>query len=259
MSDSLSFDRAAAYYDETRAFPPGVAEQAAALMAEVGGLDLTQTVLEVGVGTGRIALPLTAHVRAVVGVDLSRAMMARLVAKWRGERVYLGQADAVRLPFAAGRFPAAIAVHVFHLIPAWREALADLARVLEPEGVLLSAWTEGDDTYQPVWDAYRAAIAPRHGQQRGARYEDRGAFLAETAWRLIRDERFVYVDAQPPALLLDRLERRVWSRSWTVSDAELAAGVAAARAAALAHFGDLDRPVASQITFRVQAARPPRV
>jgi len=43
--------------------------------------------LELGVGTGRIALPLTARGIRVAGIDLSEAMASRLRAKSGGERV----------------------------------------------------------------------------------------------------------------------------------------------------------------------------
>jgi ubiquinone/menaquinone biosynthesis C-methylase UbiE len=45
--------------------------------------------LELGIGTGRIALPLARRSVAVHGIDLSRAMVARLRAKPGGEAIGL--------------------------------------------------------------------------------------------------------------------------------------------------------------------------
>src|SRR3954468_5578760 len=112
-NESVAFDRAADYYDRTRGFPPGVERDVAALMARVGVLTAASRVLEIGVGTGRIALPLAPHVRAYVGIDLARAMMDRLHAKRAGEPIYLTQGDVTRLPFPNAAFDAVIAVHVF--------------------------------------------------------------------------------------------------------------------------------------------------
>ncbi len=78
---SVSFDRAAAFYDATRltAFE-GIEDAIAVLDAHLpeGG-----TTLEIGVGTGALALPLARVGRRVVGVDLSGAMLAKLVEKDR--------------------------------------------------------------------------------------------------------------------------------------------------------------------------------
>ena len=127
----VGFDRAAEYYDATRGFPPGVEHRVADLIAETAALTPDACVLEVGVGTGRIARPLARRVRGVVGVDISGAMMKRLQAQ-RGHAaetgwIELALADAARLPFPDDSFDAAIGVHVFHLIPNWREVLSELA------------------------------------------------------------------------------------------------------------------------------------
>ena len=53
----------------------------------LAGFALGGTALELGVGTGRIALPLAARGIRVHGIDLSEAMVARLHAKLGGERV----------------------------------------------------------------------------------------------------------------------------------------------------------------------------
>jgi SAM-dependent methyltransferase len=63
----------AGFYD--RLFPPGdAAEQTAARLAELHPGDGSPA-LELGVGTGRIALPLSERTGEVVGVDLSRDML----------------------------------------------------------------------------------------------------------------------------------------------------------------------------------------
>ena len=87
MNDDGYFDeRIAASYDESEAadFEPAVVDPAVDLLVELaeGG-----RALELGIGTGRIALPLARRGVPVHGIDLSKAMVARLRAKPDGEDI----------------------------------------------------------------------------------------------------------------------------------------------------------------------------
>lgn len=53
MSDqSITFDGAVGYYDQTRGFPPGEEQGVAALFVQAGRLGRTSCVLEIGWGPG---------------------------------------------------------------------------------------------------------------------------------------------------------------------------------------------------------------
>src|SRR5687767_1296297 len=107
MTDSIKFDRAAEYYDRTRALPDDVnARQAELLMAELAG---AERVLEVGIGTGRIAVTLDLP---IIGLDLSRPMMG--VLRTKTSAIPLVEGDGTRLPFPDARFDAAYVAHVLH-------------------------------------------------------------------------------------------------------------------------------------------------
>jgi SAM-dependent methyltransferase len=84
--DGYFGERVAATYDDpsTEAFKPSVVDAAVGVLAELadGG-----RALELGIGTGRIALPLARRGVPVHGIDLSRAMVARLRAKPGGDAV----------------------------------------------------------------------------------------------------------------------------------------------------------------------------
>jgi SAM-dependent methyltransferase len=95
--------------------------------------------LEIGIGTGRIALPLAEADVRIVGVDLSLEMLRRLVINAGPSGPPIAVADATRLPFADHLFASAIASHVFHLIPNWISAVDELLRVLRPGGILLAS------------------------------------------------------------------------------------------------------------------------
>ena len=79
-------------------------------------------VLELGVGTGRLAIPLAATGLAVTGVDASEAMLARLAAKDGAERVTVVRGDMVdALP--DGPFALAFVAYntLFNLVTAPRQ------------------------------------------------------------------------------------------------------------------------------------------
>ena len=89
-------------------------------------LEGCRSVLDVGVGTGRFALPLAQLGFEVTGVDVSRRMLAK--AKEKGlERLLLG--DAYSLPFADKSFDAAIIIHVLHIVVDWTTVMRGVGRV----------------------------------------------------------------------------------------------------------------------------------
>jgi SAM-dependent methyltransferase len=91
-SDGYFDERVAARYDESSAetFQPEVVEPAVDLLAE---LARDGRALELGIGTGRIALPLARRGVPVHGIDLSHAMTSRLREKPGGEAIGISIGD----------------------------------------------------------------------------------------------------------------------------------------------------------------------
>jgi SAM-dependent methyltransferase len=84
--DGYFGERVAARYDESAAdmFDLAVVEPVVNFLAELAG---GGRALELGIGTGRIALPLAQRGVSVHGIELSKAMAARLRAKPGGEDI----------------------------------------------------------------------------------------------------------------------------------------------------------------------------
>ncbi|HTU75083.1 MAG TPA: class I SAM-dependent methyltransferase [Trebonia sp.] len=172
----MSFDRAAEYYDATRALPDeAMADLLCVLVPELAA---RQPCLEIGVGTGRIALPLRERGIDMAGIDIAQAMLRRLVGNAGGVSPFpLALADATRLPLADASFGSVLAVHVLHLIPGWRDAIEEAFRVLRPGGALIASFPGGNadpDRPRPraaapwaalLWDAARrhGVLRTRHG------------------------------------------------------------------------------------------------
>ncbi len=92
MPENYFGEGVAERYDESSAdmFTPAAVEPVVDLLAELsdGG-----PALELGIGTGRIALPLSRRGVPVSGIDLSEAMVAQLRAKPGGDRIPVAVGD----------------------------------------------------------------------------------------------------------------------------------------------------------------------
>lgn len=252
MTQSVSFDRAADYYDATRGFPPGVEHEVAQAFVRAGTLARDARLLEIGVGTGRIALPLSLHVGEYVGVDISTAMMDKLRARMDGHPIRLMQADAAHLPLASGAFDAAVAVHVFHLVGEAAAALREVARALRPGARLLHGWNSEFEA-----DTLRQLFNRAAGVDERRAYHSRGVLPAH-GWTADGAEvRISYTFERTARQFLDALHNRIWSSCWTLSDAQLAAGLEAVNAHIAAEQIDLDQPIIRHGGFTVQAYAPP--
>ncbi len=133
----VSFDRIAHLYDETRRLPEREIQLIVeALSAELNNDDI---VLEVGVGTGLLAIPLQKRGVNLIGIDISPLMMAQ--GAKQGLRSVL-VADALHLPFKAKSVDVTYSVHVLHLIKDWRGALKEIARVTRKAYYTIASYEE---------------------------------------------------------------------------------------------------------------------
>ncbi len=178
MSDgSIAFDRAAEYYDATRGFSDeGVRRTIEALSGHFPGAG---SVLEVGVGTGQLAIPLREAGVGVVGLDLSRPMLARLVAKAGGRPPFgLIEGDATALPFPDDAFGGVYLRWVLHLIPDWAGVVREIVRVLAPGGEFVAALG--------AYGGTRSQIQERFAETTGVTIEPAG--LDWDGWALLDAE-----------------------------------------------------------------------
>jgi SAM-dependent methyltransferase len=97
-------------------------------------------VLELAIGTGRVALPLAAHGLVVEGVDASAAMVQRMRAKPGGDLIKVAIGDMADVP-ATGPFRLVYLVFntLFGLLTQERQAscFRNVARVLGPGGAFV--------------------------------------------------------------------------------------------------------------------------
>jgi len=127
-------DHWADVYDERTTLDPAPAVEFLAGLADGG------RVLELAIGTGRVALPLASRGIAVEGIEASEAMVERLRAKPGGGQIPVVIADMADVP-AVGPFRLVYLVFntLFNLPDGERQAdcFRNVARVLEPGGAFV--------------------------------------------------------------------------------------------------------------------------
>ena len=199
--------------------------------------------LEIGVGTGRFALPLAGAGVSMVGVDISSEMLRRLVDKAGTSTIPIAVADATCLPFDSDTFAAGMAAHVLHLIPNWTVAVGELLRVVRPDGVILVSRGAGPPTDwgrkvtrrffveagDPAWPpgVDRIEQVDEHMLSLGLRVR---------ALPVLSTESEVSI-----ADVIAHLEAGYASACWSLDVATRKAAGAATREWAAAEFGDIDQ------------------
>jgi SAM-dependent methyltransferase len=236
-SESLSFDRASEYYDRTRALPAEAAVAVTDLLQRE--LPNRGRVLEIGIGTGRIGYPLHRAGLELYGIDISAPMLHRLRDKPVGSSLPAAIADSIHLPFADHVFGAAFACHVLHLIPDWRLAVAEFARVVasggavlvDPGGLVKADWAT-------ISQRFIDEIGGRRpGMQDPAELDD--AFVEQGA--MLRA--LVPVKARQRVTfgaIIDDLEAGLYSPTWDVSQEERSRAAAVIREWTTETLGALD-------------------
>jgi len=178
------FDRTADIYDETR---EPLTEEAVDKAALILSRDGCRRILEVGVGTGRIAKPLMGRSFELVGVDFSRGMLAK--AQRKGvEDLVMGEAN--HLPFDDKTFDAAVLAHVLHLLESPAETFGKLTRVARNEIIAFVRKRDDSspafgaeeilglrDTFREVAEEMGYALPPRAGDWR-ERFRNETGFLS---------------------------------------------------------------------------------
>ena len=242
MSDSIRFDTAADHYDRTRAISDEAMGRTISLLTSE--LRDRGRVLEVGVGTGLLALRLHEAGIPVFGLDLSAPMLAKLVEKAGGAPpLPLVIGDATAMPLADGAFGAAYLRWVLHLIPDWRVALAEMARVVCPGGVLLVSLGAFDE----VGRAIRARFSEITGLSTDpvglmwGNHDELDGELEGLGLRLRVLPAIPEEAEEPLGSFLDAIEEGRWSWTWHVPEDTRVDAVRELRPWAEERFGPLDR------------------
>jgi ubiquinone/menaquinone biosynthesis C-methylase UbiE len=251
---SLSFERIAESYDATRGGEERGAAFASGIRPWLAGRG---PILEVGVGTGAVALALRRAGLDVLGVDLSPAMLVK-AAERLGSRVAV--ADVHRLPIATESMTGAYATWVLHVVADPGAVLAEVARVLRPGGAFVAILSTPTELVTDVDRLVRGMQARLRGER--ADTPERIISLAAAAGFELAERTVIANEMHPtvPSEVVERIRERTYSVLWDLDDtawqAEVEPTVAALRA-----LPDPDRARIHQdryplLAFRLPAAGP---
>src|SRR5215469_10608579 len=276
---SLSFDRVAHEYDATRGYPAGIDQQIVKAIVDTVQATSVTTYMEVGVGTGRIAFPFASLGHTYTGADISAKMIQELVTKllhngWQQYQQAWGSlpdeddesahqvsrfrnstknatmrlvlSDMTSLPFRDASFDVVLAVHVFHLVDGWQQALLELLRVIRPGGAFLHCWDEFVDVKAwPIgetWDKIVRVLGCEVKRPGAGERSDVTSWLQEHGYQPQEIPAVQWEVTETPREALDQVTRRLWSSTWVVPDDVFAESVARLESWAKDYFGsDIDK------------------
>lgn len=97
-------------------------------------------ILEIGTGTGLIALAIASHVESVVAIDTSKGMLELAKQKQAKEKISninFEMGDANNLAFNDNSKDVVICMNIMHLLPKPETAISEIKRVIKPNGKII--------------------------------------------------------------------------------------------------------------------------
>jgi SAM-dependent methyltransferase len=204
-------DALARYYDLDVGDEPGDVDLYRALATQTDG-----PVLELAMGTGRLAIPLALDGHRVVGVDRDVAMLARARSRWARERpaakgaLKLVEADLVEVQLDDRFGLVILALNALLMLAdpeRQRAAVGAMTRHLRPPGGLgvIDVWLPGPDDLA-LYDGRLIHEWTRDDPETGERVSKSGSATYDPAMAIV--ELISFFDAWPtPAGALHRTER----------------------------------------------------
>ena len=118
------------------------------------GLRAGVDVLDVGAGTGRVAIPLSRRGCRVVALEPARGMLEQLRTKAGDTKVSIVIGEGAQLPLPSHRFHAVVIARLLYLTTDWSQILTSASRYLRLGAVCSTNGAMGRST-RNGWDSRR--------------------------------------------------------------------------------------------------------
>jgi ubiquinone/menaquinone biosynthesis C-methylase UbiE len=140
-------------------------EESLPLMLQFSGVSASDTVLDVACGPGIIACAFAEVAEAVIGIDLTPAMLdeARALQAERSLRnVSWIEGDVTALPFADNSFSIVVTRYTFHHFLSPEAVLGEMARVCRPGGRVVVSDVTPEPAKSAAYDRFETLRDPSH-------------------------------------------------------------------------------------------------
>ncbi len=219
------YNQIAHIYDATRPLPQIVSEQIADCILKIVAVTPETTFLEPGIGTGRTSLAIIRRGYSYTGIDISEEMMDQLRHKLAGvpHNLNLIQADASSLPFKNASFDVVLTTHVLHCLPDWLQGLAEIRRVLKPNGFYLACENlltphqrEFENHFRAILASYQPEIQPTQEKKLSAFKDGIAQVLSEQGVAVETFTAAQWQVEQTVADLLNIYQSKAIALCWTI-------------------------------------------
>ena len=230
---AVKYDRIGDTYDRTRRPDPRIADWLLSLLGAPSGA----SVLDVACGTGNYTSALAERGLAMVGIDISRNMLAK--ARTKHPLLPLVCGDATALPFSDGVFSHAVTTLAIHHMADLPAVFSSIRRVVAMGGryVIFSALPEQVEAYWlthyfPEMMAAAARVCPTRKTVDEALSAASFRLVAAVPWDVPPGliDMFLYAGKDRPELYFDEGFRNGISAFREFASAEVAHGLAGLRA-----------------------------
>jgi SAM-dependent methyltransferase len=141
LAQRIDFSQNSAVYDRRHGAVLG--DDEVDRLCTVAALPTHAAVLDIGAGTGRIAIPLAERGCEVVALEPAPGMVDQLRAKSSSHNLSVVIGEGAQLPFASHAFEAIVIARLLYLTTDWRQILRESSRVLAVGGFLFHEWGNG--------------------------------------------------------------------------------------------------------------------
>lgn len=198
--NALAFANVAAAYERGR---PDYPHELLDWMGQRGDLGADRCVVDLGAGTGKLSRLLVGHGARVIAVEPLAEMRAELEAIVPQAEVVAGNAES--MPLGDGVVDVVTCGQSFHWFANDR-ALAEIARVLRPRGVLMLVWNNRDDS-DPLQKRLSELVDPSRGETPSqSSFAWRDVLAAAPSFEAEGELKVTMSQLVDRAILLDRVE-----------------------------------------------------
>lgn len=156
MSDAAFWDRVAPKYIKHKIADPAGYEYTLSRIASY--LEPTDTVLELGCGTGSTAVRLAGGVARYLATDVSSGMIGFARCKAKKADLPGLEAEVATVDQIEGQFDAVMALNLLHLLRDQDRDLARIANLVKPGGLFISKTACRGPWYSPMMLAVRTVV-----------------------------------------------------------------------------------------------------